>query len=110
MLFVAVAALSATAQTYKAEPFSLALNDKVVVSAPAEGLWSVATDWRDDWMCDWHHASPERVEQCGQWSIVHGKIALEQGDLVLRDSYRQAENGLVQCIRRFEWHGSQPLE
>ena len=110
MLFVAVAALSATAQTYKAEPFSLALNDKVVVSAPAEGLWSVATGWSNDWMCDWHHASPERVEQCGQWSIVHGKMVLEQGELVLRDSYHQAENGLVQCIRRFEWHGSEPLE
>ena len=109
-LFVAVAALSATAQTYKAEPFSLALNDKVVVSAPTEGLWSVATDWNNDWMCDWHHAQPERVEQRGEWSIAHGKIALAQGELVLRDSYRQAENGLVQCIRRFEWHGSEPLE
>ena len=110
MLFVAVAALSATAQTYKAEPFSLVLNDKVVVSAPAEGLWSVATGWSDDWMCDWHHASPERVEQCSQWSIAHGKMVFEQGELLLRDSYRQAENGLVQCIRRFEWHGSEPLE
>ena len=109
-LFLAVAALSATAQTYKAEPFSIALNGNTIVSAPAEGLWSVATDWQNDWMCDWHHASPERIEQVGQWSIVHGKIALEQGELVLRDSYRQAENGLLHCIRRFEWHGSAPLE
>ena len=109
-LFVAVAALSATAQTYKAKPFSIALNGNTIVSAPAEGLWSVATDWQNDWMCDWHHASPERIEQVGQWSIVHGKIALEQGELVLRDSYRQAENGLLHCIRRFEWHGSAPLE
>ena len=70
----------------------------------------MATDWQNDWMCDWHHASPERIEQVGQWSIVHGKIALEQGELVLRDSYRQAENGLLHCIRRFEWHGSAPLE
>lgn len=109
-LFLAVAALSATAQTYKAKPFSIALNGNTIVSAPAEGLWSVATDWQNDWMCDWHHASPERIEQVGQWSIVHGKIALEQGELVLRDSYRQAENGLLHCIRRFEWHGSAPLE
>ena len=109
-LFLAVAALSATAQIYKAEPFSIALNGNTIVSAPAEGLWSVATDWQNDWMCDWHHASPERIEQVGQWSIVHGKIALEQGELVLRDSYRQAENGLLHCIRRFEWHGSAPLE
>ena len=109
-LFLAVAAFSATAQTYKAEPFSIALNGNTIVSAPAEGLWSVATDWQNDWMCDWHHASPERIEQVGQWSIVHGKIALEQGELVLRDSYRQAENGLLHCIRRFEWHGSAPLE
>lgn len=109
-LFLAVAALSATAQTYKAKPFSIALNGNTIVYAPAEGLWSVATDWQNDWMCDWHHASPERIEQVGQWSIVHGKIALEQGELVLRDSYRQAENGLLHCIRRFEWHGSAPLE
>ena len=109
-LFLAVAAFSATAQTYKAKPFSIALNGNTIVSAPAEGLWSVATDWQNDWMCDWHHASPERIEQVGQWSIVHGKIALEQGELVLRDSYRQAENGLLHCIRRFEWHGSAPLE
>ena len=109
-LFLAVAALSATAQTYKAKPFSIALNGNTIVSAPDEGLWSVATDWQNDWMCDWHHASPERIEQVGQWSIVHGKIALEQGELVLRDSYRQAENGLLHCIRRFEWHGSAPLE
>ena len=109
-LFLAVAALSATAQIYKAKPFSIALNGNTIVSAPAEGLWSVATDWQNDWMCDWHHASPERIEQVGQWSIVHGKIALEQGELVLRDSYRQAENGLLHCIRRFEWHGSAPLE
>lgn len=109
-LFLAVAAFSATAQTYKAKPFSIALNGNTIVSAPAEGLWSVATDWQNDWMCDWYHASPERIEQVGQWSIVHGKIAFEQGELVLRDSYRQAENGLLHCIRRFEWHGSAPLE
>ena len=109
-LFLAVAALSATAQTYKAEPFSIELNGQKVVSAPAEGLWSVATGWSNDWMCDWHHASPERIEQVGQWSIAHGKITLEQGELVLRDSYRQMDNGLLQCIRRFEWHGSAPLE
>lgn len=107
---MAVAALSATAQTYKAEPFSLALNGQKVVSAPAEGLWSVAMGWSDDWMCDWHHASPERIEQCGEWNIAHGKIALEQGELVLRDSYRQMDNGLLHCIRRFEWHGDAPLE
>ena len=109
-LFVAVAALSATAQTYNTEPFSIALNGKTIVSAPVEGLWSVATDWNEDWMCNWHHASPERVEQRGEWSIAHGKIALEQGELVLRDSYRQTENGLLHCIRRFEWHGDAPLE
>ena len=109
-LFVAVVALSATAQTYNTEPFSIALNGKTIVSAPAEGLWSVATDWNEDWMCNWHHASPERVEQRGEWSIAHGKIALEQGELVLRDSYRQTENGLLHCIRRFEWHGDAPLE
>ena len=86
------------------------VDGKIVVMAPEEGLWSVAAGWQDDWMCDWHHASPERIECSGEWSIAHGKIILAGGELRLRDSYRQTESGLVQCVRRYEWHGEEPLE
>ena len=104
---LAVAALTLSANA--SEPFlSFNLYDEVKVSAPSEGLWSVATGWENDWMCDWHHASPTKIEKQGEWEIAHGKIALEQGDILLRDSYRRVENGLIHCIRRYEWHGSKP--
>ena len=112
-MFLAVAALSATANaniTFQDNRLVLSVAGKQVVSSPAEGLWSVATGWSDDWMCDWHHASPERIECSGEWSIAHGKIILAGGELRLRDSYRQTESGLVQCVRRYEWHGEEPLE
>ncbi|MBQ7310457.1 MAG: hypothetical protein IJW88_02915 [Alistipes sp.] len=110
-LVLAVVTLCATAKTHiEYNPFSLSVDGRQIVTAPAEGLWSVATDWTDGWMTDWHHASPERAERVGEWTILHGKITLDKGTLLLRDSYREVEGGLVECRRRFEWHGSEPLE
>lgn len=112
-MFLAVAALSATANaniTFQNNRLVLSVGDKPIVTSPTEGLWSVATGWQDDWMCDWHHTSPERMEQSGEWSVVHGKISLDGGELLLRDSYREVEGGLVQCVRRYEWHGERALE
>ena len=113
-LLLAVVALSATAKVHieidSNNLLSLKLDGKSIVTAPKEGLWSVATGWSEDWMCDWHHSSPERIEQIGEWSVVHGKIALAEGELHLRDSYREVAEGLVQCIRRYEWHGDSNLE
>ena len=110
-IVLAVVTLCATAKTHiEYNPFSLSVDGRKVVSAPAEGLWSLATDWQNGWMCDWHHASPERVERVGEWTVVHGKIVLEKGTLVLRDSYREVEGGLLECRRRFEWQGSESLE
>ena len=54
-MFLAVAALSATANaniTFQDNRLVLSVAGKQVVSSPAEGLWSVATGWSDDWMCD----------------------------------------------------------
>ena len=113
-LLLAVVALSATAKVHieidSDNLLSLKLDGKSIVTAPKEGLWSVATGWSEDWMCDWHHSSPERIEQIGEWSVVHGKIALAEGELRLRDSYREVSEGLVQCVRRYEWHGEGNLE
>ena len=110
-LVLAVVTLCATAKTHiEYNPFSLSVDGRRVVTAPAEGVWSVATDWTDGWMTDWHHASPERTERVGEWTILHGKITLDKGTLLLRDSYREVEGGLVECRRRFEWRGSEPLE
>ena len=81
-----------------------------MITAPAEGLWSVATGWKNDWMCDWVHADPQNITQSGEWTILSGKMQLPGGELVLRDSYRQVREGLVQCIRRYEWTGKETLK
>ena len=82
---------------------------KIVVMAPEEGLWSVAAGWQDDWMCDWRHADPQKVEVVGDWTVLSGKMSFDGGQLILRDSYRQIRKGLVQCVRRYEWTGTETL-
>ena len=112
-IILAVAALSAAAKTnveFTDGKIALTLNGNRVVTAPKEGLWSVATGWQNDWMCCYHYANPDHTEQVGEWSIAYGKIVLPEGELILRDSYRTTESNLVHCIRRYEWHGERPLE
>ena len=82
---------------------------KTVVTCPDEGLWSVAAGWQDDWMCEWKGADPQRVERSGEWTVLSGEIDFSSGRLLLRDSYRQIRKGLVQCIRRYEWTGTEVL-
>ena len=95
--------------TFKNDRPEFLIQDKVVVSAPEEGLWSVATGWQDDWMCEWKHADPQKVEKSGEWTVLYGKMSFDRGDLLLRDSYRQIRSGLVQCVRRYEWTGTETL-
>ena len=85
------------------------VDDKTFISAPDEGLWSVSTGWENDWMCDWKHADPQSVEKIGEWTVLSGKMSFDSGDLILRDSYRQIREGLVQCVRRYEWTGTKTL-
>ena len=87
----------------------LQLNGKSVVTAPPEGLWSIATAWKDDWPAGWKHASATKVEQSGDWQILSGELALPQGIWKIRDAYRK-EKGMLKCIRRFEWTGKVPLD
>jgi hypothetical protein len=76
----------------------------VLLRSPAEGLWSIATDWEGDWPAGWRHADPERVERAGPWTILHGQIELRDGTWRLRDAYRDVGRA-VQCVRRFVWLG-----
>lgn len=85
------------------------VDDKTFISAPDEGLWSVSTGWENDWMCNWKHADPQSVEKIGEWTVLSGKMSFDSGDLILRDSYRQIREGLVQCVRRYEWTGTKTL-
>lgn len=87
----------------------ISLNNKTAITAPIEGLWSVSTGWSNDWMTDWVHANPSKMEQSGEWTILSGKIVFPQGELLLRDSYRRLDNGLLKGIRRFEWKGTDTL-
>ncbi|MBQ2007680.1 MAG: hypothetical protein II236_03285, partial [Alistipes sp.] len=87
----------------------ISLGGRSVIEAPAEGLWSVATGWQQDWMCGWVHANPTSQEQSGEWTILKGSMQFEQGELLLRDSYRKVSDNLVQCVRRYEWRGEETL-
>ncbi len=75
-----------------------------LLSSPAEGLWSIAADWRDGWPADWHHAGPSRVTRVGEWTVLEGTMTACGGTWRLRDAYRPA-HGVIQCVRRFTWQG-----
>ncbi len=87
----------------------LSINGKTVITPAKKGLWSVATGWENDWMTNWHHANPTEVEHSGDWTILKGNLVLPEGEMLLRDSYKVIEGGLLKCIRRFEWKGQDTL-
>ena len=89
---------------------SFSVDGKTMITTPAEGLWGVATEWKDDWMSGWVYASPTKMEQSGEWTILVGEMKIDGGVMFLRDCYRQVKEGLVQCRRRYEWRGSKTLE
>lgn len=86
----------------------LSVGGRVFLHSPAEGLWSVATDWADGWPSGWVHASPSTVEQIAQWTILSGEITLANGVLRVRDAYA-SESGLIRGVRRWTWTGKEPL-
>ncbi|HBU45709.1 MAG TPA: hypothetical protein DEB36_08090, partial [Porphyromonadaceae bacterium] len=85
------------------------LKNDAIITAPEEGVWSVATGWENDWMTEWVHAAPTEVEQYGEWTILKGEIVLPHGVLYMRDAYREEKPGLIKCVRRFEWKGEKTL-
>jgi hypothetical protein len=86
----------------------------VMIESPQEGLWSVATGWEEGWPSDWHHVTISKIESQTPWTLVHGKLELPGGTLHFRDAYLeeqlQTNGNLLRVVRRFEWHGKQPLE
>ena len=77
--------------------------------APAEGLWSIATEWKEDWPDGWIHVKPQESETAGEWTILRGTLNLPQGKMLLSDAYSPTADGMVRCIRRFEWKGPDTL-
>ena len=37
-------------------------SEKIILTSPAEGLWSMATGWSDNWPEQWQHVNPESIE------------------------------------------------
>jgi hypothetical protein len=80
-----------------------------IISAPDEGLWSVATAWENNWPANWVHTNPDKMEISGNWQIFYGSVAIGEGELLFRDAYRK-EGDKVKCIRRFEWIGAKAVD
>lgn len=83
---------------------SLLLDGRSVLTSPAEGLWSIATDWKDGWPADWVHGGAAEMQREGEWMILTGKLDTKAGAWLIRDAYR-VEGELVKCVRRFIWQG-----
>lgn len=87
----------------------ISYEEQTLISPASEGLWSIATGWENDWMTDWNHANPTHIEYLDNWTILTGSIVLPEGEMLLRDSYIVLDDGLIKCIRRFEWKGPDTL-
>ncbi len=94
------------AGTYRLEVLS---GREVLISSPKEGLWSIASDWRDNWPSDWKHAQAVELERTGDWTILRGTLKTPKGTWRLSDAYRP-ENRVIKCVRRFVWEGNGPAE
>ncbi|MFM8488897.1 MAG: hypothetical protein ACKOCH_21390, partial [Bacteroidota bacterium] len=65
-LFLAVALNAALSQqlqisrTHGGYLLSVVQKDKTMLQSPIEGLWSISTEWRDNWPYNWQHIQPSR--------------------------------------------------
>ena len=83
----------------------IVLDGEDVLNSPPEGLWSIATEWKNSWPAGWVHAGPTEIEYVGDWTILRGKLENPAGAWLLSDSYRP-EGNVIKCIRRFIWDGA----
>jgi hypothetical protein len=87
----------------------IVLDGQDVVNSPPEGLWSIATEWKNSWPDGWIHAGPTEIEHVADWTILRGKLETQAGTWRLSDSYRP-EGNVIKCIRRFVWQGAAPAK
>ncbi|MBN9657840.1 MAG: hypothetical protein J0H49_06655 [Acidobacteria bacterium] len=78
---------------------------ELIAQSPAEGLWSISCDWRDNWPGNWRHAQPAKISTEGEWTILTSDLPACGGTWALQDAYR-LENGLIHGLRRFTWKGT----
>jgi hypothetical protein len=87
----------------------IVLDGEDVLNSPPEGLWSIATEWKNNWPAGWIHAGPTEIEHVGDWTILRGKLETPAGTWRLSDSYRP-EGNVIKCVRRFIWEGAAPAK
>ncbi|MCD6347934.1 MAG: hypothetical protein J7L96_10985, partial [Bacteroidales bacterium] len=83
--------------------------DEVFLQSPADGLWTIATDWSERWPSSFVQSSGDSLEQINGYTIIHGSIKFDSGLMILRDFYRM-EDGHVRCTRRWQWTGKDTLK
>ncbi|MCX6625631.1 MAG: hypothetical protein NTY38_32130 [Acidobacteria bacterium] len=105
LLLLSLPAAAATGLRVRDHRVELLAGSEVAARSASEGLWSIACDWRDAWPTAWQHAAPTRMEQDGDWTILHGELEACGGPWRLTDSYRP-ENGLIRVTRRYEYKGA----
>lgn len=79
-----------------------------LLASPPDGLWSIATGWRNGWPADWHHAVADGSETAGAWTVAYGHMDLPLGTWRLRDACRP-RGRVIECVRRWEWTGTECL-
>ncbi|MBN1805154.1 MAG: hypothetical protein JW837_07885 [Sedimentisphaerales bacterium] len=87
---------------YKVE---ILLDNQGILTSPPEGLWSIATSWKQSWPADWTHAKPTEIECIEDRTILRGKLETPDGTWRISDSYHP-EGNIIKCIRRFVWEGT----
>ncbi len=85
------------------------VDDNDVLLLPKDGQWSVALSWDNDWPDNWYHTYADSIERLNDWTILHGRIELQNGIWLLRDAYRK-EGEKIKCIRRYEWVSDYELD
>ena len=72
-----------------------------LLASPAEGLWSIATGWAEDWPAGWIHAQPTEVERVGGWTILRGQLKTATGTLGAAIQREHTERTLLESERRY---------
>ena len=88
----------------------LTLSDgKAVVHSPAEGHWSIATEWQDNHPQAWSHGKIDAVEKTLDGFVLRGFVTLQNGGICeCRDSC-EWRDGVLFITRRWHYKGNAPL-
>lgn len=109
ILLAATLSSAATGFRVRDNRVELTVQDETVLASPAEGLWSIACEWRDGWPAGWVHAGPNETLLEGPWTILRGKFEACGGIWRAEDAWRPLGE-LIEARRRLVWEGAQPAD